>query len=785
MIGQTISHYRIISKLGEGGMGVVYKAEDTKLKRTVALKFLPPELTRDPEAKARFVHEAQAASALDHPNVCNIHEIDETVDGQLFIAMACYEGKTLKEKIARGPLNLEEAVDLARQIAEGLAEAHGQEIVHRDLKPANVFVTQTGMVKILDFGLAKLAGQTKITQAGTTLGTVAYMSPEQARCEETDAKTDLWSLGVVLYEMVVGCPPFQGENQAAVIQSLQVDDPEPVTGMRTGVPLELERIIGKCLEKDPRGRFQTAADLLADLRRVRRELAGVTMATSPVRSSRGSRGWFRPVVGVVTTLLIVLIAAFVFDVAGLRTHLSGERIPSRITSLVVLPLDNLMNDPDQEYFVAGMHEALITELSKISALTVISRTSAKKYMDSDKSVPEIARELDVDAVVEGSVFRADSTVRVTAQLIEAETDRHLWAENFDRQLKDILTLHSEVARTIAHEIQVTLTPRDQIHQAGTQRVDPEAYDYYLKSQYLMQKHSSSKEYMEKIIEYLQRAIAIDPTYAQAYAKLAGEYLYRGYMGYLPPEEARAKAEPYLQKAMEIDDNLADVHVVLAGIKQYYEWDWAGAEKAYKRVIERNPGYVPARRNYSMLLAALGRSTEAIAEAKIAQRLDPLTFGTTVTLGNVYAYARHYEKAFAHYQRFAELEPKSGAYYALSRIYAFMGRYEDAIKAWQENMAIFGAAPEEIEALARAYSESGSDGYWKMHLEIMNDWFRNPANTAMYYAQLGDKDQAFAWLEKAYEKRDGYIFLLKVHPLWDPLRDDPRFHDLLRRMNLAE
>jgi TolB-like protein/predicted Ser/Thr protein kinase len=531
MIGKTISHYKILEKLGQGGMGTVYMAEDTKLDRTVALKFLTSQAVGEEDEKARFVHEAKAAAALSHPNVCHVYEIDES-EGQTFIAMEYLEGQTLKEKINAGPLNLKRALELAIEIAGGLKEAHEAGIVHRDIKPANIMITTKGRTKITDFGLAKLTGGTKLTKTQTTLGTAPYMSPEQARGEETDRRTDIWSLGVVIYEMACGLRPFRGDYEPAVIYSILNERQEPLTALRTGVPVELERIVDKSLAKSPDERYQQVADMLVDLKGVvkrlessergragtgaeaarsapvaRPEAAGATTAgpqsegarsAQEARPEAASQAAPRPsatatdrprlsrptwYVGAAVLIVALVIAGMNLFRERPAQAPTGPIDPDIIDSIAVLPLENISGDPTEDYFVAGMHEALITDLSRIGALRVISRTSVMRYKDTDKAVPEIARELDVDAIVEGSVMRVGDQVRITAQLIRAATDEHLWAENYDRELSNVLGLLSEVAQEIAGEIEVALSGEDKAQLADSGPVVPEAYDAYLRGQF--------------------------------------------------------------------------------------------------------------------------------------------------------------------------------------------------------------------------------------------------------------------------------------------------------------
>jgi TolB-like protein/Flp pilus assembly protein TadD len=456
-----------------------------------------------------------------------------------------------------------------------------------------------------------------------------------------------------------------------------------------------------------------------------------------------------------------------------------------IDSIAVLPLANLSGDPEQEYFADGMTEALIANLGKIGALRVISRQSVMRYKGSDKPLPEIARELNVDAVVEGTVVRSGDKVRITAQLIEAATDRHLWVESYERDLRDVLALQSEVARAIAREIEVELTSQEQVRLVSARPVDPEAYELYLRGRYHYDKWT--KEGFENAIEYFQKAIEADPNYAQAYAALANSNGWLWFMGYLPPEEYSSRFTALIKKALEIDDALPEAHLSLAQNKFYYKWDWMGAEPEFKRAIEHSPSLVEAHQEYAFYLTAMGRLAEAMAEAKRAQQLDPFSYPVNETLGMVYYNARQYDQAIAQYRQAAELEPNNPRTpRSLARIYEQMGRYEDAVTARQRAMTLSGDPPEEVEALARAYSEPGPEGYWMWRLErLKGRYVRNPSTTAAIYAHLGDKDQAFAWLEKAYAARSIDMIWLKVNPLWDSLRSDPRFQDLLRRMNFPE
>jgi len=540
VIGQTVGHYRILAKLGEGGMGVVYEAEDLRLKRRVALKFLPPAATRSPRARQRFVLEAQAASALDHINICTVHEIDETEDGRVFIAMARYEGETVREKIGRGPLSLGEALDIAQQTARGLAEAHGRGIVHRDIKPGNVFVTNAGVVKILDFGLAKLAGVLSLTETGTAIGTAPYMSPEQTRASDVDHRTDIWSLGVLLYEMLAATPPFSGEHTAAVVQSILNETPPPISRVRAGVPAELTPVLQKALAKKPEKRFQRVDDLLASLLKIS-SLSGSEIRTKSAPMPR------RPSPPLTRYKAAAVLAALVLA-AGLYLLQGGFAPQSgRVDSIAVLPFENLSSDLEQQYFVDGMHDALIADLAQIHALKVISRTSVERYRESEKTIPEIARELNVDAVVEGSVLRSKDQVRITVQLIRGSTDEHLWASSYERDLKNVLALVGEAAQAISDEIEVALSPEEKAHFAENHEVDTEAHEAYLKGRYFVNKFTGKD--LRKSVQYFRESVEIDPDFALGWAGLAGAHVLIAYLG--DEREAVDKAETAAARALAL------------------------------------------------------------------------------------------------------------------------------------------------------------------------------------------------------------------------------------------
>jgi TolB-like protein/Tfp pilus assembly protein PilF len=774
MIGRTVSHYRIVEKLGEGGMGVVYKAEDTKLRRTVALKFLPPELTRDPEAKTRFIQEAQAASALDHANICGIHEIDETADGQLFISMTLCEGETLREKIKWGPLRMEEALSIAAQIARGLAKAHSQGIVHRDIKPANVIIAGDGVAKILDFGLAKLAGQVRLTRAASTLGTVAYMSPEQAGGKEVDERSDIWSLGVVLFEMLTGQLPFKGDYEQAMVYSILNEAPVPLTALRPDAPKQLGNIVTKALSKSPAERYRHAHEMTADIETLEKELVRTAAAPAADNLEGGRRRARRAIIGIG----IVAVAALVlWKLLPFAPH------EKPISSVAVLPFQNMSADPAQEYFSDGMTEAIIKELSQIKALRVISRTSVMQYKGSPKTVPQIARELGVDAVVEGSVLRADHDVRITAQLIAAHPEKHIWADDFTRTLENVLVLQSEVARAIAREIKVTVTPAEQERMAQSRTVNPEAHEAYLKGRFFAQK--SDPDDWHKGMKYFQQAIEIDSTYALAYAGVAEIYDRLASSGIERPNDAWPKAKAYTDRALALDPALPEGILQIADVKFCYEWDFKGAEEHYKRAIELDPNLAMAHFWYGWFLAGRGRYEEGIAELKRGMSLDPLWPRMMSGLAWTYEAMGQYDSAFVYLHRMAEIDSNEAMIYASTPfIYIKQGKYGEAIEVAEKGVAR-GITPC-LEPIAVAYALSGQTDkareYLSKYLEEISGGYYSSVGAAEVYCVLGDREKALEYFERAYEERDTRLCSPGFADPWcDFLKSDPRYQELMKKV----
>ena len=775
MIGPTISHYEILEKLGEGGMGVVYKAHDTKLDRDVALKFLPRKCTRDREAKERFVREAQAASSLDHPNICDIHDIGETDDGQLFIVMTCYEGETLKSRIGKGQLRIEEAVDLAIQMARGLQKAHGQGIVHRDIKSANVIITSDGVAKIVDFGLAKLSGRTVMTKVGTTVGTAAYMSPEQARGEPVDHRTDIWSLGVVMYELITGQLPVKSEYQEAIVYSILNETPTPLTAVRSGVPMELERIVTKCLEKSPAGRYQHMDELLVDLKALQKNLE-TGQTSQVVGSSLRMTKQRRFLYGAAAIIILAVVLGVVYFL-----------LPSRevLDSVAVLPLENRSGDSNQEFFCDDMTDAVITELQKIKSLRIISWTSVRKYKKSDKSLPEIAKELGVKGVVEGAVSREADTVRITVQLIQASPEKHLWANMFDRNMKNIRALQSDVARAISREIRAVITPEEQARLAVTYQVNPEAHELYLKGKFFAEKLGPND--VAKAIEYFNLAIAKDSNYALAYFGLGLAYQYLCGWGYISSQEAYTKMESAATMALRKDSTLAEAHLLLALKKFSYDWDFHSAEKEFGIAMELNPGSSKAHDEYSQFLADTRDIDAGIAENKRAQELDPLSVQIKLNLCVIYWYnLRQYDKAISLCKEILEMDPQYlMAHYVLGAIYSLQDRYAEALSEFQTYERL---APDDIYdqydyalLYARMGDRKRAEEYLGKIVSYAKQRYFSRTALADVYAQLGYTDRAMECLEKAYSERQPTIRDAKTKPFLDPLRSDPRFVALLKKI----
>jgi serine/threonine protein kinase/Flp pilus assembly protein TadD len=781
LIGRTISHYRILEKLGGGGMGVVYKAQDLRLHRFVALKFLPEETSHDLHAVEQLRREARAASALNHPHICTVHDIDEH-DGQPFIVMELLEGQTLKHRLSGGSLDTAEIVSLGIQIVDALDAAHARDIIHRDIKPANIFVTLRGQVKVLDFGLAKvLPAETASTLAAgieetqALVGTLPYMAPEQLQGRGVSTCTDIYAVGTVLYEMATGRRPFTEEFAPELMQSIQHAQPPRPRELNPAVSSSLETVILKCLEKDAQKRYHRMQQLLQDLRRL-----------LPSTAFKRRRLLF----GAASLVGLALVAAVVVLAWRIQTarQPANDLRPS-IRSIAVLPLENLSHDSEQEYFAEGLTEELTTDLAKIGALRVISRTSAMRYKGTNKSSPEIARELNVDGIIEGSVQRSGNRVRITTQLIHAPTDTHMWADSFERDIGNLLALQEEVARAIASELKVTLTPEERTLLAGARPVDSEAQDFYLKGRYYWNKRTPDT--LKKSLEYFQQAVEKDPAYALAYAGLADSYLMLGAGLYavLPPKDAYPKAEAAAIKALQLDNTLAEAHSTLGYSKLVFDWDWHGAEQEFRQAIELNPSYANAHHWYAGYLGVMGRYSEAIVEGRKAESLDPLSLIISADVAmEALAPAGLYDQALEQCRKTLEMDPNFAVAHAcMSDSYLGKGMYKEAITEMQKAKDLSGGSIVWVSALGSIYAMAGNRN---AALGSLNELrarskreFVGSERYASIYAALGNKDQAFAWFERAYEDRSDILFDIRLYQVYRPLRSDPRVQDLLRRVGL--
>jgi serine/threonine protein kinase/Tfp pilus assembly protein PilF len=795
--GSRLGPYEIISPIGAGGE--VLEAKDTRLQRTVAIKVLPSHLSSDTERRGRFEREARAASALNHPNITTVYDIGED-EGTHYIVMELVEGKTFRELMKEAPLSTEQIISLATQVAEGLSKAHAAGIVHRDLKPENMMLREDGLVKILDFGLAKLmpessdvdsetATVTRATQQGVVMGTIQYMSPEQAANRPLDYRSDQFSLGSILYEMATGKLAFKKDTLPQTLAAIIDEDPEPIRKLNEKVPVELSAIVERCLSKDPDARYESTANLARELK---------TVPETP-SAWRARRKVLWAAAGLLVAVLAVALGPNLFR---LWDQISARAGPSPIESIAVLPLQNLSGDPEQEYFADGMTESLITNLAKIGALKVISRSSAMRYKGTDKPLAEIANELDVDVVVEGSALRAGGSVRIMAQLIDPETEQALWAESYERNLENVLLLQSEVAQTIAGEVQVALTPEDTKRLATARPVDPEAHDAYLKGTFHWQK--TNPEELDTAQRYFELALEKDPGYAAAYAGLSRVWTVRNQMGITPPHEAASKARAAALRALELDDGSAGAHMALAIVKRQTDWDWAGAEQEYRRALELDPNSANTHASDATLLAITGRIEEAVLHSKRALELDPFNAMLHMQHTWVVYFDRRYDDAIAAARTTLEIQPSmAGGLQALQWAFCSKGMRDELLEIQRERAA---NDPERLAAFERGLAEGGDRGAHRAVADLVAARYEaaggipdpgartsgpvswrgrvfNPFFVSQQYIYAGDYEKAMDWLERAFEARDPGLPYAGISPLYDPLRSDPRFQDLLRRLNL--
>lgn len=745
MIGRTVTHFRILESLGAGGMGRVFKAQDLKLDRFVALKFMPFHPDADEVSTRRFIQEAKAASHLGHPNICAVHEIGETDEGHLFIAMSYCDGETLEKKTDRGPQPLKEAVDICIQVGQGLDYAHSQGIIHRDIKPSNLIMSRDGTVKIVDFGLAKLTNYPTITSPGMMVGTLAYMSPEQARGELINQSSDIWALGVLLYQLITGLLPFDGASAHAIVTSILTSNPPAITELRGGVPKNLEQVVNKALAKQKHERYSTAGEMVRQLRAVLVQLERSERAGHPI-----------------------------------------DPLPQ--ASIAVLPFANMSSDAENEYFSDGLTEELINALSQLPDLRVVSRTSAFEFKGKAQNIRQIGERLNVAAVLEGGVRKAGNKLRITAQLIKVADDDHLWVGRFDREIKDVFEIQDEIAHTIAATLKVKLLGKRDDRLIKDYSDNLEAYHLYLKGRFYWNKRSS--EGFQKALEYFQAALAESADFAPAYAGLADCYVEAANWGMVPPVEAWPTAKAMALKAVEIDPTLAEAYVPLGMARMIHEWDWSGAEREFLRAIQLNSGYAAAHMQYSMYLVARGRLAEAHKEVRKAVDLDPLSIPLNSYRAGVFYYAREYDRSIEQCRKALELDANDiELHVCLGLNYEQQSLFEESIKSFETARALSGDAPLILGVLGGVYAKSGSPDKALELLgklaAIAKESYVAPGAWAMLYIGLNQKDEAFEWIARACDTHDTVICYLATGPTYDPLRSDPRFQTMLERIGLAD
>jgi serine/threonine-protein kinase len=790
MIGQTISHYRIVEQLGAGGMGVVFKAQDSRLERAVALKFLPEKLAQQPQVLERFRREARAASALNHPGICTIYDIGEQ-DGQAFIAMEFIDGETLRNHIHGKPLALDEILVLGIQIAEALEAAHAEGIIHRDIKPANIFVTKRGRAKVLDFGLAKLVpkGVASVDAesggdlsdsnsiVGIISGTPSYMSPEQVRGDPLDPRTDIFSLGLLLYEMATGRQAFSGGTGGAIIEAVLTRPPVSLRTINPAMPARLEEIIDKALHKDREQRYQHAADILVELQRLKRETdsdcrdrdaetaSGDASATGPLASAgkAGSRtsaqqtGTFR-----------------------------APRVSKNIGSIAVLPFENLSRDPENDYLSDGITGSLINIMATVPKLRVMAQSTVFRFKGREIDPQAVGRDLNVRAVLTGRVMQSGGALRIGAELVDVATGSRLWGAQYDRKPGDIFMIQDEISNEISGKLRLQLTGAQKRRLTRHHTEDCEAYQIYLKGRHHWNRWTEEGFY--KAIEYFQKAVEKDPGYALAYAGIADSYVLLGWNSYLPPKEVFPKGKAAALTALRLDPDLGEAHTPLAAVLWLHDWQWHEAGKEFKRSLELNPTYPTANHWHAEYVMTMGRQVEAIALMKKSQELDPLSLIINDAIGWANYMARRYDEALEQLLQTAELDPNYPVtYWILGAIYRATGRYELAITEGEKAVKLSGGSPVMRAALAHSYGKAGKA---KEALQILDEltelakWkYVAPHFFAGIHIGLGDNDRAVECLEKSYEEHSHWLIYLHIDPSMNELRNDPRFQNLLRRVGL--
>jgi len=757
MLGRTISHYRILEELSGGGMGVIYRAEDTRLQRTVALKFLPVEWCRDAAARQRLMQEARAASSLDHPNICTIHAVGETEDGQIFIVMPYYPGATVKTRIGEGPLPVADVLGIGVQVLAGLSRAHQRGIIHRDIKPANLIVTADGVIKILDFGLAKLelpieasarhSGDEhddlsdEITRTGGLMGTPGYMSPEQVLREDLDHRTDLWSVAVCMYELLTGRRPFRGDDPQAVLSAILHEKPEPIPGQRPDVPPELDRLLRRALSKSPTARYQEAHEMLRDLQYLQHRLDPFSAPPPPT-----------PV---------------------------GP-------SIAVMPFANMSTDAEQEFFCDGMAEEIINALTQVDGLRVVARTSTFGFKGQNVDLRQVGRRLNVGAILEGSVRKMANRLRVSAELIDVSNGFQLWSERFDRDIEDVFAVQDEISQAIVETLRVKLVGKPPTALVRRHTENLEAYALYLKGRFFWNKRT--EENLQRGIELFEQAIEKDLDYALAYAGLADSYIILGYYGALPPQRTFPLAKSAAQRALMLDDSLAEASTSLAFSSLLYDWDWSAAESGFARALSINPDYATALHWHAEFLAFKGRIDEALEQSRRALANDPLSPILNVLLGWTQYYARDYDGAIHTLGQTLELAPDLvPAQMWLGLALARRSMYDEAIETLERAVELSDRSPLPLAMLAQTHAAAGqrseADQLTGELSKMSERIYVPPYHIAASHAVGGQTGQAIAGLRRAVERRDMWCLFLGIDPVWDEIRHDARFSELVGQIGL--